>query len=210
VEEEEEERHHEEVEDAVEDHFGVGGDNVATLGETPADGVQEGDEREVSTMASVDGSHVITKTTSGQASVAEEDDPDINEGGASEREVAPLVSGGGERADEAAYDGDDIEENGSEDVGPREAGREKDSEQDEGRGGDPADVAHVPNGTGHTDSGVVLVVVTEELSDDGGCAEVGGHGVVRDGHDGKDGDREPMEDTSPARAAEAPADHDKV
>lgn len=36
----------EDVKDTVEDHLGVGGDDISTVGETPGDGVEKPEERE--------------------------------------------------------------------------------------------------------------------------------------------------------------------
>jgi hypothetical protein len=79
----------------------------------------------------------------GGAALEEEDPPDVEEGGAAEGVVAPLVAGRDEGAHEAGDDHDDVHEDDGEDVGEREARVEQELEQEE-RGRDrPVDVAGV-------------------------------------------------------------------
>ena len=69
------------------------------------------------------------------------DAPDVEEGKKSEDEIAPFIGGGDECTDEAAHDEHPSHEHGGEDVGEREARRERKEQQHEWEGDKPLDVA---------------------------------------------------------------------
>lgn len=69
--------------------------------------------------------------------------PDVEEGAYTEDEEAPLVGGGSQRADEAAYNNDTGKEGGGQDVGKGKAAREEEQDKEEREVDEPLDVAHI-------------------------------------------------------------------
>lgn len=81
------------VEDAVEDGFGVGRDDVAALGEAPGDGVEEPEEDGPDAADEVDAGDVGAERGGVLAGGPGHGPGDPEEGEAAEDEVAPLVEG---------------------------------------------------------------------------------------------------------------------
>jgi hypothetical protein len=67
----------EDIEDTVEDHLRVGGDDVTTIGETPGDGVEEPEETEDTGRDGVGSLETATKVGDTLSSGTEEDEPDL-------------------------------------------------------------------------------------------------------------------------------------
>ena len=65
------------IEDTVEDHLGVGGDDVSTIGETPGNGVEEPEEGEDASGDSVGSLETATEVGNTLPSGTEEDEPDL-------------------------------------------------------------------------------------------------------------------------------------
>jgi hypothetical protein len=108
--------------------------------------VHEDAERE-RTRAGVRALDVGTESERGCAALDEEHEPDVEERGAAEGVVAPLVAGRDERADETGDDHDEVHEDNGDDVGEREAGVEEQLEEQERRGDRPVDVTNILHDT---------------------------------------------------------------
>lgn len=78
----------EDVEHAVEDHFGIDRDDVAAFAETPRDRVQEPEEREDRGRREVGAGEAGAEAGGGGARGNEEHVPDEDEGGAAKCEEA--------------------------------------------------------------------------------------------------------------------------
>jgi hypothetical protein len=100
----------------------------------------------------------------------QENEPDVDQGGASKGKVTPLVRANHETSDETGDDHDLVEEDQGDDVRQGESGGEDELEQEAGGGDDPVDVPDIPDL-----SGVANVV---ELDIDGSGTEIGRHGEV--------------------------------
>jgi hypothetical protein len=156
-----EDRLGEEVEDAVEDHLLERRDDVAAVGDAPADGVEQPDDREEGSWArcqyevtaqlhsvALTGAEirlvdVIAERGRASAGLDEKHPPNVDEGCAAECEVAPLVARRGERADQASNDHDQVHEDDHEDLRERQAGVEEQLEEEERGRNRPVDVAGV-------------------------------------------------------------------
>ena len=100
----------------------------------------------------------------------QENEPDVDQGGASKGKVTPLVRADDETSDETGDDHDLVEEDQGDDVRQGESGGEDELKQEAGGGDDPVDVPDIPDL-----SGVANVV---ELDIDGSGTKVGRHGEV--------------------------------
>jgi len=124
-EEEAEDRLGQDVQDTVEDSFGVRSDDVSTLGKSPGDRVQEPEEDGPGGADEV-GAADFAADGGGVLAANEDDVPgDEEESRTAEYEVAPLVAGDDEGADETGDDHDFVHEDGVEDGGPWETSSEK-------------------------------------------------------------------------------------
>lgn len=153
----------EEIEDTVEDHLRGGGDDVSSIGDTPGDRVEEPEGREDDGRGHVGLVEVRAEASGRGATGTEEDDPDTDEGGATEGEESPLVDGGNESTDETSDDlsnekryqrqssvviessrkayHDDVEEDEDEDLRERKSGSEGELEKEERSGDGPINVS---------------------------------------------------------------------
>lgn len=137
----------EHVKDTVEDHLGVGRDDVSTVGETPGNGVKEPEEGQDDGGFGESRSVSVTESTSGLSSGAGKNPPDVEDcasvhypeqafqrltSDATEGVEAPLVAGNDESADKTGDDHDQVEEDKGDDVGQGKAGRH-DQGQEKGR-----------------------------------------------------------------------------
>ena len=115
---------------------------------------------------------LLTRSEQGNRSVSrpQKDEPDVDESGASESKVTPLVRADDETSDETSDDHDKVKEDQGDDVREGQSGGEDQLEQEAGGGDDPVDVPHVPELTGKAD--------IVELDQDGSGTEVRGHGEV--------------------------------
>ena len=186
----------EEVEDTVEDGLGVGGDDIATLAETPGDWVEEpeeGGERAADEEGAAD---ILAHGVGVLAGLEGEHVRDVEEGGAAESVVAPLVASVDEGADETSHDHDLVNEDGEEDGRPGHGGSEKQVHEQQWGGDRPIDVANVEDLT------VIAAhdrVVAEELDLDRDEAKVAGHCEVSDGGNHGNSGRDVVEDALLAR-----------
>ena len=147
------------VEDAVEDSLGVGGDDVAALGQAPGDRVQEPQENGPHAADEVDLGDVGAEGAG--VGAAFEDDlgfvrmgkgglgvvgklyspGDEEEGNAAEGVVSPLVGALDESANEASDDHDLIDQDGVEDGWSWQTAGQEQVEQQKWCGDDPVDVS---------------------------------------------------------------------
>jgi len=173
----------ENVEDTVEDHLGVRGDSVGTIGKSPCDGVEEPENGEDDGGGHVGLGVVGTELGNRGTSVDEEDLPDTDEGEASETEESPLVAIGHKGTDESSDDHDDVEEEEVEGLGERETGSEGKFEEKERSGESPVDVSCVPNGTSRVKDTSFDPLLSEDtaanvLNWHSGRSVIGSHGIV--------------------------------
>lgn len=165
----------EEVEDAVEDHFAGGGDDVTTVCEGPADRVDEPEKAEQAGRDQVGFAELVAERTGGLTAGDVEDPEDVEHGGTAEDVVSPLVGGSDEGADETGDDHEDVEEDGDEDRAQGKTGDEEDLEKKERSGDCPVDVARVPDRTGgQFPVDVFGSEVADEFDFDGRGTKIGG------------------------------------
>lgn len=115
----------EDIEDTVEDHLRVGGNDISTIGETPGDGVEEPKEGEDAGGDGVCSLETTPEVGDRLPSGTEEDKPDVYFSGHSKSEEAPervsappiavkldvpLVRGRNQGTNETSDDHDEIEE----------------------------------------------------------------------------------------------------
>lgn len=194
------------VEDTVEDHLRVGGDDVSTVRKTPGDWVKEPEEREDGGGQGEGRLVTGTEDTSRRSGRSSENPPDVEEGDTSEDEETPLVLGLDETTDKTSDDHDNVEEDKGDDVGKGEAGGE-DKGEEQSRGGDePVDVPNVPK----LSEGTGLESHVPELGRDAGVAKVGGHGEVSDRSGGQDHDSKLVEDTLSSGNSGHPDEDDEI
>jgi len=168
------------VEDSVEDHLAGRGDDVGTVSETPGDGVESPDDGKEDGRGDVSSLEVRSEQGNRSVSRPQKDEPDVDESGASESKVTPLVRADDETSDETSDDHDKVKEDQGDDVREGQSGGEDQLEQEARGGNDPVDVPHVPELTGEAD--------VVELDVDGSSTEVRGHGEVGDRGGGQDED----------------------
>lgn len=68
----------ENIEDTVEDHLRVGGNDISTIGETPGDGVEEPEEGEDASRDGVCSLETATEVGDTLPSGTKEDEPDVD------------------------------------------------------------------------------------------------------------------------------------
>lgn len=191
------------VEDAVEDGLRVWRDDVATLGNTPGDGVQYPQECSEGSAHEECALNILTEVPGVCARLPDQLVDDIDEGEVAESEVSPLVFGGDECADETGNDHDLVDNDGPKDGRPWHASGEHEVGQEERSGDDPIDVTNIVDGTVvSTDHGVVALV----LYFDGGETEVRTHGEVGNGGNEDDCGSEVVENAIATLLAHAQAD----
>lgn len=142
---EEEDREDENVENAVENHLACHGKFVRAFGKTPADGVQQPEEGNVSGTTGERTAVVVAEKRGGATTGAEEEVDDVEHEGQRKSIVAPLVSRRHECAEQARDDQGDLEEQERSDFGERERGGEDQLEEQKRSCNGPEDVPDIPN-----------------------------------------------------------------
>jgi hypothetical protein len=110
-----------------------------------------------------------TENAGGPEGWPQEDEPDVNQRGTSERKVPPLVRAGDQSSDQSGDDHDQVEEDQGDDVRERKTGGEYELEEETGGGDDPIDVTDIPD---------VSSGRTVEFGSDGGGTKIRSHGKV--------------------------------
>jgi len=118
-----------EIEDAVEDSFGVGGNEIRSLGDTPGDGVDQPDEECQDTAEHVGAVNVRAEELGALATYAGEVPEDVEHGGGAEGPPAPLPAAGSKSSNEAGDDHGPVHEDGPDDGGPGYTSCEQEIEQ---------------------------------------------------------------------------------
>jgi hypothetical protein len=180
------------VENTVEDSLRVSRDDVATLTDTPGEGVQNPEksgERATQGEAAAD---ILAENVGMTATLPDEDPDDVEESKAAEGEVTPLVGATDEGTDETSDNHDLIDENDEEDGRPGQSGGQHQVEKKERGSDEPIDVADIEDLT--VDTANLSHVGSLELNIDGGPAEVGSHGEVGDSSDHGNGSSNVVED----------------
>jgi len=200
-EEEEEEGASDAVEDTVPDHLGGDRDDVAALGEGPADGV--GDEHE----GQESGRHQIARLEStrsgelGARCVDKKGVPDVEERDAAESIETPLVGAVDKGTNETTDDNEHRHEEGGHDVREGQTGGEENRQEQDWEGDEPLDVPHIPD--------LTSLAITTEFGRDGGSTEVRGHGEVGERRGSKDDDGELVEEPGTTGTHEVQTDDDQ-
>jgi len=156
------------VEDGVEDGFGVGRDGGGTFGKDPHDGVEEpGDNNEVDGLLQNLVAHVVELSV--ESAQLEKDGDEAKHG---ESEEDPLFAAADEGTDEAGDDHEEVKEVDEVAVGGDHVGNIKDFPEEEGSGDGPVDVPGV--------------VERAAVAAADGVAVAKGHGEVGNGGDEAD------------------------
>ena len=183
--------------------FTVRRDDVATLAETPGDGVEEPQERGETATGEENLADVTTKGRGVAASLPSEHVEDVEEGGTSKDKVAPLVAAVDKGADQSSHDHDLVDENGPQNSRPGHAGGQEQVEEQQRSGDEPVNVADIEDvAVGATDDRVVA----GKFNGDGSPSEVGAHGEVGDRGNHGDAGGDVVEDTVLAGLGETQAD----
>jgi hypothetical protein len=202
-----EDRLGDQVENTVEDGLRVRRDDVATLADTPGDGVEDPEqsgERATQGEAAAD---ILSENVGVAATLPDENPDDVEESNAAKDEVAPLVGAADEGTNKTSNDHDFIDENDEEKSGPRHCGGQHQVEEKERGGDEPIDVADVEDLT--VDTADLRHVRSAELNIDGGPAEVGSHREVGNSGDHGDGSGDVVEDTVLTRLGHTQAQEDE-
>jgi len=202
-----EDRLGDQVEDTVEDSFRIGGDNIATLADTPGDRVEDPEksgERAAHGEAAAD---ILAENIGVTATFPDENPDNVKESNAAEDEVTPLVRAANEGTDETSNDHDFVNENDEEKSGPGDGSSQHQVEEKQRGGDEPINVADIEDLTVHTAN--LRHVGSGELDIDRGPAEVGSHGEVGNSGDHGDGSSDVVEDAVLARLGHAQAQEDK-
>lgn len=104
-----------EVDDTVEDSFGVRGNDIATLRQAPGDGIQEPDEDGPDADDGVDLQNIGTENASVATTLEHNSPGDKEEGYGAECEVSPLVGALDQGTNKTSYNHNLVDENGVED-----------------------------------------------------------------------------------------------
>ena len=138
-----EDRLGQEVKDAVEDGLRVWRDDVATLGNTPSDRVQDPEECSEGSAHQECALDILAEVPGVRARLPDQLVNDVDEGEVAESEVSPLVLGGDECADKTGDDHNLINNDGPKDGGPWHASGEHEVGEKQRGGDDPVDVTDV-------------------------------------------------------------------
>lgn len=189
---ESESRFGEDVEDTVEDGLRVGVNDVATLGQTPGNGVEEPEEDGEDTTLEegrLDGS---TQSIGVAATVDNKLVDDKEEGEHAKDPVTPLVRSLGESTNETSHNHDLIGQNGNENGGPWDAGGEEKIREQQWCSDEPV---NVPNVEDLTSASAAHNTAANELSLDGHLAQIRSHGPVGNAGNGRDSSSDVVEET---------------
>ena len=129
------------IEDAIEDGLRVRRDVVATLAQTPGDGVKSPQKRSQGTTLQESGADILTHCVGVLPSFPCKLVDDVEQSSATKGEVSPLVAGANESASKTSDDHNLIDEDGEENRRPGHASGEKQVGEQKGSGNDPVDVA---------------------------------------------------------------------
>ena len=196
--------HH--IENSIENSLGIRMDDVASLGNTPSNRVQEPQTDGQDTASQIDPVDSRTKSLGVLARHEHQDIHDVQEGNHAEGEETPLVARRDKRTNKTSSDHDLVHQDRDEKCRPRESRSQKQVQQQERCRDDPIDVANVEDLTGET---ISSARGAEELDIDGCLAQVGSHGEVRYGGDEGDGGGDVVEDAVGAGFGEAETQEDK-
>ncbi|KAI7223858.1 hypothetical protein KC333_g99 [Hortaea werneckii] len=130
-----EHRLREQIKDTVEDGLRVGRNDVATLTQTPCDGVKGPEEGSQTTAVEEGATNVPAHGVGVLASLPAEDESNVEEGSTAEGKVAPFVPGVDERANETGHDHDPVDEDDVENGRPWHRSRQEKVHEKQ-RGGD--------------------------------------------------------------------------
>lgn len=182
----------EEVEDAIEDGFAVGGDDVAALAETPGNGVQDPEEcgeRAAHQKGALD---VAAKGLGVDAGFPGELEDDVEEGDTTKDKEWPLVDALDESANQASHDHDFVDEDDPENGGPWHTGGKQQVHEKQRCSDEPVHVTSIVDGAVGTTNDWIAAA---ELDFDRREAEVGAHGEVGNGCNKDDTTGDVVEDT---------------
>lgn len=130
------------VEDTVEDVFGIGGDDITALAHTPGDGVEDPENDEARGQDAVQPGNVAAQGRG----VAPAGPDDVlqgeGQGDHGQGEVTPFVGGGDDGADVEQDDIDDVEQLGVQDGVPVDARGQEQVHDDHGAGEEPGGVSY--------------------------------------------------------------------
>ena len=132
-----------EVKDGVEDGLGVGRDDVATLAETPGNGVQDPQESSQRTAVQEALGDLRAVASGVAAGLPDKLVDNVEKRNAANDKVRPLVPADNESTNQTGDNHDLVNEYGPEDRGPRHASSEEKVEQQKRSRNEPIDVADV-------------------------------------------------------------------
>ena len=137
-----EDRLRQHIKDAVEDGLRIRRDVVATLAKTPSNRVKRPQKRGQGTTLQESSADVLAHRVGVLASFPNKLVDDVEQRGAAEGEIAPLVAGSDESAGKTSDDHDLVDEDSEENGRPGHAGGEKQVGEQKRSGDDPVDVAN--------------------------------------------------------------------
>jgi hypothetical protein len=196
-----------EVEDAVEDGLRIWRNDVAALGNTPCNGVQDPQECSQGSAHEECTLDIATEVPGVRARLPDQLVDDVDESKVAESEVSPLVLGGDECANKTGDNHDLIDDDGPQDARPWHSSGEHEVGQEQRGGDDPVDVANIVDRT------VVSTnhwVVALELYFDGSETEVGAHGEVGNGGNEDDSSCEVVENAVATLLAHTQTDENEA
>lgn len=195
------------IENTVEDGLGVRVNDVATLGHTPGDGVEEPDKKGHESAHVEDTANIWAQSLGVRAGDQSQDVDNVEEGEHAEGPVTPLVGCAGKSTNQTGDDHDLISDDSDENGGPWDTGGQEEVEEQERRGDEPVDVANVEDLASAVDTSAVDLGRggTTELDNNRGLTEVRAHREVGDGGDHGDGSGDVVEEAVRARLGERQA-----
>lgn len=203
-----------EIEDAVEDHLACNRQSVASLRQTPGDGVDEPDESENAGQRGEGLGRAKGAALRVAPVVNEVDEDELSQ--QTEDEVAPLVAGVGDGTAQPRDDPDLKETDSEEDGSPGQTADQEDSNENQGPSESPEDVADVEDrssdrsvSTGGRSSALVVVAGVHVLRDRG-VSEIRRHGKVGDETDESRDGEQVVEDTLATRSTSSRISHNAV
>lgn len=202
-----EDRLGDQVEDTVEDGLGVGRDNVATLTDTPGNGVKDPEKSGERTAHGEAAADVLAEDVGVTATLPDKDPDDVEESDAAEDEVSPLVGAANKGTNETSNNHDFVNEDDEEKSGPRHGSGQHQVEEKQRGGDEPIDVADIEDLT--VDTANLSHARSLEFNIDRGPAEVGSHGEVGNSGDHSDGSSDVVKNTVLARLGHAETQEDE-
>ena len=151
-------------------------EDVASLSQTPGDGIEEPQEDGQHATLEIDAVDRWAECAGVLACDESKDIDDVEESKHAEGEETPLVTGRDEGADETGDDHDLIHEDGDEDGRPWEASRQGEIQEQQWCGDDPVNVTDIEDLTGVSKGSSTWRA--QELDGDGSLTKVGTHGKV--------------------------------